>query len=78
LVRATAPAGDCAWSGHAVHAALPDAFLYVPAAHAEHVAPSAPENPGLHRQSVWCVEALRAVLASAGQAVHASGPLAFL
>ena len=34
------------------HAAEPIPFLYFPAAHSEHASPSAPVNPGSHRQLV--------------------------
>ena len=45
---------DCAEvvpAGHDEQVAFPDAGLYLPAPHAEHVPPSVPENPELHRQA---------------------------
>jgi hypothetical protein len=45
---------DCAEvvpAGHDEQAALPEAGLYLPAPHAEHVPPTVPENPALHRQA---------------------------
>ena len=59
------PAGHCVQSiakllvnvsaGHVEHAALPDIFLTVPAAHATHGPPFGPVNPGLQEQSVMLV-----------------------
>jgi hypothetical protein len=40
------------FAGQLVHAALPCAPLYVPAAHAVHGPPSSPVYPGAHLQSV--------------------------
>jgi len=39
-------------AAHAVHVALPDAVLYLPATHSEHEPPSGPVEPALHVQSV--------------------------
>jgi len=61
------------WSaGHTydTHPASPDAALNVPAAHAVHGPPSAPENPALQRQAVFVVLAV-AEFESAGHAWHA-------
>ena len=41
------PAGDTEPAGHAVHAAGPVAFLYLPASHAVHVPPLGPVYPAL-------------------------------
>ena len=45
------PAGDTELARHAVHAAGPVAFLYLPASHAVHVPPLGPVYPALHAQS---------------------------
>ena len=61
-----------------VQAAEPAVALCVPAAHAEHVPPSGPVNPGLHTQLVCAVDATTADCELAAQSVHAAEPGAVL
>jgi len=63
-------AAEDANAGHGEHAADPDAFLKVPATHAEHAPPSAPVKPGLHWQAVGPGLAAEEEL-SAGQSTQA-------
>ena len=77
------PAGHCVQAtakllvnvsaGHVEHAALPDIFLTVPAAHATHGPPFGPVYPGLQEQSVMLVLP-KDEFEFAGQLVHAALP----
>ncbi len=61
------------FAGHTLHAAVPEAFLNVPAAHATHGPPFGPVNPGLQEQSPMFV-LLNDEFEFAGQLVHAALP----
>ena len=50
-VAAVLPAGDVLEAGYPPHAALPDASLYVPAAHSAHAPSLAPVYPALQMQA---------------------------
>ena len=50
-VAVVLPAGDVLEPEHPSHAALPDASLYVPAAHSAHGPPSGPDVPALQVQA---------------------------
>jgi hypothetical protein len=60
-------------ASHAAHSPEPEAFLYVPTAHAAHGPPSGPVYPALHAQSVAAVLPAGAS-ACAGQAWHSALP----
>ena len=60
-------------AGHVEHAALPDIFLTVPAAHATHGPTSGPEYPGLQEQALTFVLP-NDEFAFAVQLVHAALP----
>ncbi len=70
-VKATLPA--YVFAGHTLHAAGPEAFLNVPAAHATHGPPFGPVYPGLQEQSVMLVLP-KDEFAFAVQLVHAALP----
>ena len=65
-------------SPHSVQAAEPAVALCDPAAHAVHVPPSGPVNPGLHTQLVCAVDATTADCELLAQLVHAAEPVAVL
>lgn len=46
---------DIELAGQSVQAAEPMPSLYLPAAHSEHITPSSPVYPSLHRQLFWRV-----------------------
>ena len=54
-VHEDAALAEYVFAGHTLHAAVPEAFLNVPAAHATHGPPFGPVNPGLQEQSVMLV-----------------------
>ena len=49
-VQDGAPTSEYVFSAHAMHAAVPDAFLNFPASHAGHGPPFGPVYAGLHEQ----------------------------
>ena len=75
-LKAVAPVtADHVPAAQSVHAAMPVLILYLPATHAEHVAPFAPVNPALHVQAVITVLETGA-FAFAGHAEHVDDVLA--
>jgi hypothetical protein len=65
-------------SPQSVQASEPAVALCDPAAHAEHVPPSGPVNPGLHTQLVCAVDATTADCELVAQSVHGAEPGAVL
>ena len=52
LLKAVLCTGELELSGQLLQLASPDPLLYLPAPHAVHVSPSAPDQPALHVQFV--------------------------
>ncbi len=61
-----------------MHATLPVTVLYFPAAHALHVPPSGPVNPGLQTQAVTTACAVNACPEFVAQSMHSVLPAAAL
>ena len=72
-VAVVLPAGDVLEPEHPSHAALPDASLYVPAAHSVHRPPLGPDVPALQVQAVKSVLA-GSEMESLGQSSQAALP----
>jgi len=72
-VHEDAALAEYVFAGHTLHAAVPDAALNVPAAHATHGPPFGPVYPGLHKQSPMLVLP-NDEFAFAVQLVHAALP----
>ena len=72
-VHEDAPLREYVLTRHTLHAAGPDTFLNVPAAHATHGPPFGPVYPGLHKQSPMFVLPNNE-FAFAAQLVHAALP----
>ncbi len=50
--------GELEFAGQMLQLSAPDTLLYLPAPHAVHVSPSAPDQPALHVQFVMLMLAL--------------------
>jgi hypothetical protein len=73
-VHCNAPLREYVFAGHTSHAAVPDTFLNVPAAHATHGPTFGPVNRGLQEQLLMLVLPTDE-FEFAGQLVHAALPI---